>query len=52
MTISNIEREGIIKALSSGLRFDGRAFESHRDINFEFSTVKRGSVIAALGLTR
>lgn len=52
MTISNIEREGILKAVSSGLRLDGRKFEAHRDINFEFSTVKRGNVTVSLGLTR
>lgn len=52
MTISNIEREVILKSISSGLRLDGRSFESHRDINFEFSAENRGSVIVSLGLTR
>ena len=52
MTVSNLEREAIIKGISSGLRFDGRSFESYRSINFEFSLVNRGNVTSILGRTR
>lgn len=52
MTISNLEREAVSKAVSAGIRLDGRSFETHREIKFEFSTSKRGNISVSLGRTR
>lgn len=52
MTISNLEREAVSKAISSGIRLDGRSFENHREITFEFSSINRGNVSVSLGRTR
>lgn len=52
MTVSNLERESVLKSIFSGIRFDGRAFEEFRDIKFEFSTKNRGNLFLALGNTR
>lgn len=52
MTISEVERQGVLNCIFSGSRFDGRPLESHRNSVFEFSTEKRGQVLLSLGNTR
>ena len=52
MTVSNLEREAISKAVSAGIRLDGRSFEALRSLNFDFSRKFRGNVSVSLGRTR
>lgn len=52
MTVSNLEREAVIKGILSGFRFDNRSFDQFRELNFEFSQVDRGTVVVSLGQTR
>ena len=52
MTVSNLEREAVLKGISAGIRFDGRSFDGYRNISFEFSTKNRGNVTVMLGRTR
>lgn len=52
MTVSNLEREAVLKVISAGIRLDGRALEDHREIKFEFSNSNRGNLFLSLGRTR
>ena len=52
MTVSNLERESVLKAISSGIRFDSRSLDTFRDIKFDFSTKNRGNLTLSLGRTR
>jgi exosome complex RNA-binding protein Rrp42 (RNase PH superfamily) len=52
MTVSALERESVLKALSSGIRLDGRGFKEHREIKISFSHQKRGQISVELGKTR
>lgn len=52
MTISNLERDFVLKAISSGIRLDNRSFNQYRELNFDFSKKCRGSLILTLGGTR
>jgi len=52
MTVSNLEREAVLRFISAGIRLDGRAFDAHREIKFEFSSLNRGNLFLKLGRTR
>jgi exosome complex RNA-binding protein Rrp42 (RNase PH superfamily) len=52
MTVSNLEREAVLKGISAGIRLDGRVFEAHREIKFEFSSLNHGNLFVSLGRTR
>ena len=52
MTVSALERESVVKALSSGIRLDGRGFQEHRQLKISFSPQKRGQLSIELGKTR
>ncbi len=52
MTVSALERESVLKALSSGIRLDGRELKEQREVKLTFSERKRGQLCIELGKTR
>ena len=52
MTVSVLDREIVLKAVSGGLRLDARASDEYRPVSLVFSTKHRGQVVVQIGETK